>query len=85
MIFPVGDPVPEVTLTPMVGEMLQLELEMFVPDKEKLVEPPVLTLPPALLATARLLGVGHGGVADTVTVAVAVAVAVVQEPVELAT
>ena len=61
VIFPVGDPVPEVTLTPVVGEMLQLELETFVPDKEKLVVPPVAMLLPPLLATAKPLGVGHAG------------------------
>ena len=85
MILPVGDPDPEVTLTPDVGDMLQLELEMLDPDREKLVVLPVLMLPPALLATDRPLGVGHGGVVDTVTDAVAFAVAVIQEPVELAT
>jgi len=84
VILPVGVPVPEVTLTPVVGEMLQLELEILDPVKEKLVEPPVATLPPPLLATANPLGVGHGGVADTVIVAVAFAVVVLQAPVELA-
>ena len=83
-MFPVGDPVPAVKLTPVVGEMLQLELEMLAPESEKLVKPPLLMLAPALLATKSPLGVGHAGV-TTVIVAVAFAVVVVQAPVELAT
>lgn len=80
-MFPVGDPVPDVTLTPAVGEMLQLELEMLEPDKVKLVVPPVIIFPPALLATAKPLGAGQAGVV-TVTVPVALAVLVLQEPPE---
>ena len=83
-MFPVGEPVPDVTLTPVVGEMLHVELEILDPVKEKLVEPPVAILLPPLLATAKLLGVGHGAIADTVNDAVAFAVVVLQEPVELA-
>jgi len=81
---PVGEPVPEVTLTPVVGEMLQLELEIFDPESEKLVLPPAVMVPPALLATAKPLGAGHAD-AVTVTDAVAFAVVVVQGPVALAT
>lgn len=62
MIVPVGEPVPEVTLTPVVGEMLQLELEILAPDREKFVVPPMLMLFPALLATARPLGAVQAGV-----------------------
>ena len=83
-MFPVGDPVPAAKLTPVVGEMLQLELEIFAPESEKLVKPPLLMLAPALLATARALGTGHGGVDETVTDPVAFPVVVVQAPVELA-
>ena len=76
---------PEVKLTPVVGEMLQLVTVIFDPVSVKLVEPPVVMLLPPLLATDKPLGVGQSG-ADptTVSVAVAVAVAVVQAPVELA-
>jgi len=77
--LPVGEPVPEVTLTPVVGDMLHVELEILDPEREKLVEPPVAMLPPPLLATERPVGVGHADV-PTVTVAVAFAAVVVQAP-----
>jgi len=60
-MLPVGEPVPEVALTPVVGEMLQLELEILDPERVKLVALPSLMLLPALLATAKLLGVGQVG------------------------
>ena len=78
-MFPVGDPVPDVTLTPVVGEMLQEELEILDPESVKLVALPVMILPPALLATARPLGAGQAGIA-TVSVPDEVAVASLQAP-----
>ena len=62
VMLPVGEPVPEVTLTPVVGEMLQLELEILDPERVKLVALPSLMLLPALLATARPLGAVQAGV-----------------------
>jgi len=83
-MFPVvpDDPFadPEVVLTPVVGEMLQLVTVIFDPVSVKLVEPPVAMLPPPLLATERPVGVGQFGTVPTVTVAVAFAAVVVQAP-----
>ena len=79
---PVEVPEPLLGLPPGA---VHVALEILEPESVKLVEAPVLMLAPALLATARLLGVGQGGIDDTVTDAVAFAVVVVQAPVELAT
>jgi len=85
-MLPVDNPVPEVVLTPVVGDMLQVALEILEPESVNVFALPTFSVAPLLLATARPLGVGHGGVGDvTVNTAVAFAVVVVQEPVELAT